>query len=74
MPYTQKLRNEFLIGSGLQYLKHGDPDTAARYLLTGIRLNARGDTYLSAPMKAAAYVLARTGMLGRVYAAFARRR
>jgi glycosyltransferase involved in cell wall biosynthesis len=77
MLQTRRLRQEFLTGSALQSLKQGDYDRASRYLRTAIRMNPRGDTYLSAPMKAALYVLSATGLLQRVYGlyeAFRKRR
>lgn len=70
MSYTRHLREEFLIGSALQYLKAGHDVKASRYLLAGIRLNARRDAYLSAPKKMGLYFLARTGLLRRAFAAY----
>jgi len=67
MPYTRRLREEFLIGSALDYLKTHDFERASKYLQIGIRLHPRSDAYLNVFQKAALYVLAKTGLLRRTY-------
>jgi hypothetical protein len=72
MPHTRRLRQEFLTGSALQSLKQHDYDTAARYLRIAVRMNPLGDTYLNAPMKAALYMLAVTGLLRHAHKIYER--
>ena len=74
MPQMRRLREEFLTGSALQYLKIHDYDRASKYLRTAIRLNPWGDSYLSAFHKVALYGLAVTGLLRFGYERFDSRR
>jgi glycosyltransferase involved in cell wall biosynthesis len=67
MPRLRHLRQEFLTGSALQYLKTRDYETAARYLLVAIPLDWSGDTYLSRLQKALIYLVVKTGLLRFVY-------
>src|SRR3954451_5178189 len=74
MPQTTRLREEFLTGSALQYLKVHDYDRASKYIRTANRLNRGGDSYLSAFGKLALYGLEVTGLLRFAYQFFESRR